>query len=109
MAEVKANLDQLMALIKRLEPRDAEAVATAMAEIEHSRQRAKDLHHYGKWYEWLRDRIAFRTTWTDDKLTYVEITGSTFLKGSQLDKTHNSVDEWVKAAIKAEDKLRDRK
>jgi hypothetical protein len=30
MSEVKANLDQLMALIKKLDPRDAEVVAAAM-------------------------------------------------------------------------------
>ncbi|WP_274644724.1 hypothetical protein [Pseudomonas serbica] len=109
MVEVTANLDQMMELIKRLDPRDGEVVAKAIGEIELSRKRAKDLQHYGKWYLWLRDRIAFRTSWTDEKLTYVDITGSTFIQGDQLQKTHDSVDDWVKAAIKAESKLKGKK
>lgn len=105
MAEVKANLDQMMALIKRLDPRDGEVIANAMQEIERSRQQAKDMQRYGKWYQWLRDRIKFRTVWTDEKRTYVEITGSTYLAGSHMGKEHDSVDDWVKGAIKAEGKL----
>jgi hypothetical protein len=34
----------------------------------------------------------------------VDITGSTFIQGDQLQKTHDSVDDWVKAAMKAESK-----
>jgi hypothetical protein len=104
MAEVEANLDQMMDLIKKLDPRDGEVIANAMEEIERSRKQAKNLQHYGKWYQWLRDRIVFRTNWTDEKRTFLEIAGSTFLLGSHLNKTHDSVDDWVKEAMKAEQK-----
>lgn len=102
--EVKANLGQMMDLIRRLDPRDAEIVANAMQEIESSRQQAKNLKHYGKWYLWLRGRIGFRAVWTDEKRTYLEMAGSTFILGSHVGKKHDSFDDWVKEAMKAEEK-----
>ncbi|WP_338924663.1 hypothetical protein V0M98_34150 (plasmid) [Pseudomonas silesiensis] len=108
MAEVKANLQHLLEIAKRVDPCDAEAISNAMAEIERGRQQGKDLNQYGKWYAWLHERILIKPEWSDDKHTYLSIRerGGPYVLGAfgkHLDT--KDVDTWVKDAIKAEKKV----
>ena len=109
MSDSKANLQHLLEIAKRLDARDAEALGKAIVEIEKSRQQAKDLNQYGKWYAWLREKIQIKVGWTDTKHSYLSITekGAPFVLGDMdkhQGKAPDAVDEWIKEAMKAERK-----